>query len=115
MVNAAVPNVPPVPILRVDESVPERASVLFTVNVFDVVPPAIVKPVPKAERVSPLTVVGVMFPSPIVNLGIVEIFVQVAVTPLFAVAVSTDVTVPLPLAAIFPFNFCIACNIVSVS
>lgn len=65
-----------------------------TVSVLETVPPAIVKPVPAAVRVRPLTDVGVMAPSPIVNLGVVVVLVQVAVTPLLAAAVSTEVTVP---------------------
>lgn len=44
-VKAAVPSVPPVPMLSVLPSVPTRVSVLFRVSVLDKVPPAIEKPV----------------------------------------------------------------------
>jgi len=71
-----------------------RVDVSETVNVFEVVPPAIVKPVVAATNVKPLTVEGVMAPRPIVNRGAVVVAVQVAVTPLLAAVVSTEVTVP---------------------
>lgn len=44
--------------------------------------------------VRPLTDVGVMAPNPIVKAGVVVAVAQVAVTPLLAVAVETEVTVP---------------------
>jgi hypothetical protein len=93
-VKAAVPSVPPPPILRVEVSVPAKVRVLETVRVLEMVPPATVKPVPAAVRVRPLTEVGVMAPKPMVNRGAVVVAVQVAVTPLLAAVVSTEVTVP---------------------
>lgn len=47
-------------------------------------------------RVNPLTEVGVMAPNPIVNAGVVVAVAHVAVTPLLAAAVETEVTVPEP-------------------
>ena len=94
LVKALDPSVPPAPILRVEESVPAKVRVLDIVKVFEVVPPAIVNPVPAAVRVNPLTEVGVMAPRPIVRAGVVVAVAQVAVTPLLAAAVETDVTVP---------------------
>jgi hypothetical protein len=96
--------------------VPETDALApVTVNVLDVVPPAIVNPSAAEVRVKPLTLVGVIAPSPIVRAGVGDAIDQVAVTPLLAAAVETDVTVPFPLAAMFPFNLLIACNIVSVA
>ena len=51
--KALVPNVPPVPILSVELSVPDKPRVLFKVKVLEIVPPAIEKPVPRGVRVSP--------------------------------------------------------------
>jgi hypothetical protein len=79
---------------NVDPSVPAKVNVLDNVNVLDVVPPAIVNPVVCAARVKPLTVVGVMLPNPIVKAGVVVAVAHVAVTPLLAAAVETEVTVP---------------------
>ena len=64
----------------------------------DGVPPAIVNPVDWVANVSPLTEVGVIAPKPMVKAGVVVAFAQVAVTPLPAAAVETDVTVPPGLA-----------------
>ena len=75
-------------------SVPARVRVLDMVNVLEVVPPAIVNPLPPAVKVNPLTEVGVIAPNPIVRAGVVVGLAQVAVTPLLAAAVDTEVTVP---------------------
>ena len=96
-------------------SVPEKARLFEMVNVLEVVPPAIWKPIAFACKVSPLTLVGVMAPSPMVSAGVVVAVAQVAVTPLLAAAVETEVTVPFPFAVMFPFNLSIACKIVSVA
>ena len=59
-VYALVPKVPPVPMLRVDPSVPAKVKVLDEVKVF---PTAMFKVlVPLAVMVRPLTVVGVIAP-----------------------------------------------------
>ena len=79
---------------KVELSVPARVIVLDIVKVLDVVPPAIVNPVPAAVKVKPLTVVGVKLAPPIVNAGVGEAIDQVAVMPLLAAAVDTEVTVP---------------------
>src|ERR1019366_2824566 len=50
--------------------------------------------VEEPESVTPFTDVGVMAAKPIVNAGVGDAIDQVAVTPLFAAAVDTDVTVP---------------------
>ena len=110
-----MPNVPPVPIFKVEVSVPAKVRVLDNVNVFEVVPPAMVKPVVAAVKVKPFTVPGVMFPSPMVRAGVLVAVAQVAVTPLLAAAVETEVTVPVPLRAMFPFNLLIAWRIESVA
>ena len=94
LVNALEPKVPPPPILSVDASVPEKPRVLLTVKVLDVVPPATENPVAIEVRVKPLTEDGVIAPNPIVKAGVGDDIDQVAVTPLFAAAVDTDVTVP---------------------
>ena len=88
------PRVPPPPIFKVEVSVPARVKVLDTVNVFDVVPPATVKPVAAAVKVRPFTVPGVILPRPIVRAGVEVAVAQVAVTPLLAAAVEMEVTVP---------------------
>jgi hypothetical protein len=74
--------------------VPETEASNGTVNVFDAVPPAIVNPFATELSVNPFTLVGVIAPSPIVMAGVGDAIDQVAVTPLFAVAVETLVTVP---------------------
>ena len=89
-----VPNVPPAPMFKVEPSVPARVRVLEIVKVLEVVPPAIVNPVAAAVKVSPLTEVGVIAPNPMVRAGVVVAVAQVAVTPLLAAAVETEVTVP---------------------
>ena len=69
--KAAVPRVPPGPIFRVRPS--EEAAkvmVLETVKVLLVVPPARENPVPKAVKVKPFTVVGVIAPKVIVKFGV---------------------------------------------
>jgi len=96
LVYALLPSVPPVPMFNVDPSVPARVIVLDIVRVFEVVPPAIWKPMAFAVRVRPLTDVGVMAPNPIVKAGVVVAVAHVAVTPLLAAAVETEVTVPVP-------------------
>ena len=93
-VKAFEPKVPPAPIFKVEVSVPARVKVLDSVNVLEVVPPAMVKPVEAAVKVRPLTVPGVMLPSPMVSAGVLVAVAQVAVTPLLAAAVETEVTVP---------------------
>ena len=92
--------------LRVEPSVPAKVSVFESVSVLDVVPPAIVKPVPAAVRVSPLTLVGVIAPSVSVIAGVVVAVATVPEMP-FAVATDTVVTVPLPPAGVLyaPFAF----------
>ena len=75
-------------------SVPARVRELERVKVLEVVPPAIWKPVALACKVNPLTEVGVIAPNPIVKAGVVVAVAQVAVTPLLAAAVETEVTVP---------------------
>ena len=94
--KALVPKVPPAPIFRVEASVPDKPSVLLTVSVLDVVPPATENPVVRLVRVNPLTEVGVMAPKPMVRAGVEVAVAQVAVTPLLAAAVETEVTVPVP-------------------
>ena len=79
---------------KVELSVPARVIVFDIVKVLDVVPPAIVNPVPAAVKVKPLTVVGVKLAPPIVKAGVGEAIDQVAVMPLLAAAVDTEVTVP---------------------
>jgi hypothetical protein len=76
----------------------------LTVNVFEVVPPARLKPVASDDNVNPLTELGVMAPKPMVRAGVVVFDApQDAVTPLLADAVVTEVTVPpLPLAVKVP-------------
>jgi hypothetical protein len=93
-VKALEPRVPPVPIFKVDPSVPDKVRLLVTTNVLEVVPPAIWNPVALAVKVKPFTEVGVIAPSPIVRAGVVVAVAQVAVTPLLAAAVETEVTVP---------------------
>lgn len=66
-----LPNVPPAPMFNVEPSVPARVKLLDTMNVLDVVPPAIWNPVALAVRVKPLTEVGVIAPNPIVKAGVV--------------------------------------------
>ena len=53
-------------------------------------------PVVPVANVSPLTDVGVIAPNPIVKAGVLVAVAQVAVTPLLAAAVETEVTVPEP-------------------
>jgi hypothetical protein len=92
LVYALLPNVPPAPMFNVEPSVPEKVRLLFTTKVL---PAAIFKVfVPLAVIVKPLTDVGVMAPNPIVKAGVVVAVAQVAVTPLLAAAVDTEVTVP---------------------
>src|ERR1019366_8457382 len=64
--------------------VPETAVVPVTARVG----------VEEPESVTPFTEVGVMAPKPIVKAGVGEAIDQVAVTPLLASAVDTEVTVP---------------------
>jgi hypothetical protein len=113
-VKALEPSVPPPPILRVEVSVPAKVRVFETVKVLEMVPPAIVKPVPAEVRVSPLTDVGVIAPKVKVMAGVE---VAVATLPEIPLAVTTEaeVTVPVPLSAMFPFNLLIACRMVSVA
>ena len=75
-------------------SVPAKVREFDRVKVLEVVPPAIWKPIALACKVSPFTEVGVMAPNPIVKAGVVVAVAQVAVTPLLAAAVDTEVTVP---------------------
>ena len=49
-----------------------------------------------------MTEVGVIAPNPIVKAGVVVLVAQVAVTPLLAAAVDTELTVPLVAALITP-------------
>ena len=93
LVKALVPSVPPVPILRVEVSVPARVRVLDIVNVLEVVPPAMVKPVVAAARVSAFTEVGVIAPKVRVIAGVV---VGVATEPETPLAVTTDALVTVP-------------------
>src|ERR1035437_3548053 len=72
-----------------------------------------VNPSAADAKVRPLTDDGVIAPRPIVRAGVGEAIDQVAVTPLLAAAVETEVTVPFPLATIFPFNLLIAPTIES--
>jgi hypothetical protein len=95
LVKALEPRVPPAPMFRVEVSVPARVRVLETVKVFDVVPPAMVKPVPAATRVKPLTEVGVIAPKVRVIAGVVVAVATEPETPL-AVTTETEVTVPPP-------------------
>ena len=94
-VNAALPSVPPDPIFNVDPSVPDRVNVFDMVSVFEVVPPAIEKPLDKALKVNPLTEVGVIAPSVNVIAGVVVGSATVPEIP-FAVTTETDVTLPGP-------------------
>jgi hypothetical protein len=71
-----------VPISNVLLSVPASVSVLDSVRVFEVVPPAIVQPVAPAVRVRPLTVVGVIAPRDSVIAGVVVEFATVPLIPL---------------------------------
>jgi hypothetical protein len=57
-----------------------------------------VNPVDAVARVSPLTDVGVIAPKPMVKAGVGEDIDHVAVTPLLAAAVETEVTVPVVVA-----------------
>jgi hypothetical protein len=66
--NAAVPSVPPVPILSVEPSVPVSVSVLPLVNVF---PFVMVKVPVLVEIVRPSTVVGTIAPKEKVRAGVV--------------------------------------------
>jgi hypothetical protein len=92
LLNALLPSVPPAPTFKVEPSVPARVRLLLTIKVL---PAAIFKVfVPLAVIVKPLTDVGVMSPNPIVNAGVVVAVAHVAVTPLLAAAVDTEVTVP---------------------
>jgi hypothetical protein len=79
-----------------DEVFAELSPVLLPETV--VVPVMASVGVAEPERVTPLTEVGVIAPKPTVNLGVVVVFVQVAVTPLLAAVVSTEVTVPVEAA-----------------
>jgi hypothetical protein len=93
LVNALVPSVPPVPMFRVEPSVPAKVRVLEEVKVL---PAAIFKVfVPFEVMVRPLTVVGVIAPRVKVIAGVV---VEVATEPEtpFAVTTETSVTVPVP-------------------
>ena len=99
--KARDPSVPPVPMFSVELSVPASVSVLLTVRVFDVVPPATVNPVAAAASVKPLTLVGVITPSVRLIAGVVVALATVPETPL-AVVTETLVTVPPPAAAQVP-------------
>ena len=96
--NAREPSVPPAPTFNVEPSVPASVSVLLTVRVLDVVPPAMVNPVAAAVSVRPLTLVGVIAPSVRLMAGVVVAVATVPETPL-AVVTDTLVTVPDPAEA----------------
>ena len=92
--NAKVPSVPPVPIFSVEVSVPANVSVLLTVKVFDVVPPATVNPIAAAVRVRPLTLVGVMTPRAMRISGVVVGVKTVPETPLVVVTETLETLPP---------------------
>ena len=91
------------PVLIDEAESPERANnpevpVRLTIPVVLVNPLAeVIVPVPVVE-IFPVvdTDDGVIAPRPIVSLGVVVVFVQVADIPLLAAVVSTEVTVPVP-------------------
>jgi hypothetical protein len=98
--NAKVPSVPPVPIFSVEVSVPANVSVLLTVRVFEVVPPATVNPIAAAVRVRPLTLVGVIAPRVRLMAGVVVGVATVPETPAFG---ETDTIVtPPPVGPVGP-------------
>ncbi len=91
-VYAAVPSVPPVPMLSVELSVPASVKVLLTANVFALV---IVSVPVLVVIVSPLTVVGVIAAKLSVIAGVLDAFATDPEMP-FAVTTDTVVTDPPP-------------------
>ena len=75
-------------------SVPASVSVLLTVSVLDVVPPAMEKPVARAVRVRPLTLVGVIAPRA-AQVAVVPL--EVRKYPFVPIARRVELFVPLPI------------------
>lgn len=103
--------------------VPSVPAIVKELDIAKVLPVARFKVfVPFGVIVNPFTDVGVIAANPIVKAGVGEVIDQVAVTPLFAAAVDTEVTVPVPTeaqvgAAVPPllFNTCPEVPFVSIA